>query len=109
MKFYISSAFLNTREIMEIAKVADDLGYDGMGIPDHIVNLETLSTLYIHPTGESWEWLREGWFGGGHVGSRCRRFGGGIAFWRANGWVVAWLCRRGGWAPSALTTDLSLT
>ena len=53
MKFYISSAFLNTREIMEIAKVAYDLGYDGMGIPDHIVNLETLSTLYIHPPHRS--------------------------------------------------------
>ena len=49
MKFYISSAYLNTREIVEVAKVADDLGDDGIGIPDHIVNLETLRTLYIHP------------------------------------------------------------
>ncbi|HWS91526.1 MAG TPA: TIGR03619 family F420-dependent LLM class oxidoreductase [Mycobacterium sp.] len=46
MKFYISSAFLNTREIIEIAKAADDLGYDGIGIPDHVVNLETLDTPY---------------------------------------------------------------
>ena len=46
MKFYISSAFLNTWEIVEVAKAADDLGYDGIGIPDHIVNLETLSTPY---------------------------------------------------------------
>ena len=29
MKFYISSAFLNTREIIEIARAADELGYDG--------------------------------------------------------------------------------
>ena len=41
MKFYISSAFLNTREIVEVAKAADDLGYDGIGAPDHVVNLET--------------------------------------------------------------------
>ncbi len=44
MKYYISSAFLNTREIVEVAKAADDLGYDGIGIPDHIVDLETLAT-----------------------------------------------------------------
>jgi len=46
MRFYVSSAFLNTREIIEIARVADDLGYDGIGIPDHVVNLETLDTPY---------------------------------------------------------------
>ena len=42
MKFYVSTAFLDTREVVEIAKAADDLGYDGMGIPDHVINLETL-------------------------------------------------------------------
>ncbi|MGH9208327.1 MAG: LLM class F420-dependent oxidoreductase, partial [Acidimicrobiales bacterium] len=46
MKFYVSSGFLNTREIVEIAKAAEELGYDGVGIPDHIVNLETLATPY---------------------------------------------------------------
>jgi len=56
MKFYVSSAFLNTREIIEIAKVADDLGYDGMGIPDHIVNLETLSTPYPYTKDGQRRW-----------------------------------------------------
>jgi hypothetical protein len=56
MKFYISSAFRNTREIVEIAKVADDLGYDGMGIPDHIVNLETLSTPYPYTKDGQRRW-----------------------------------------------------
>jgi alkanesulfonate monooxygenase SsuD/methylene tetrahydromethanopterin reductase-like flavin-dependent oxidoreductase (luciferase family) len=42
MKFYISPAFLETGEIVEIAKAADDLGYDGIGIPDHVVNLDAL-------------------------------------------------------------------
>ena len=46
MKFYVSSAFLDTGEIVEIAKAAEDLGYEGMAIPDHVVNLETLSTPY---------------------------------------------------------------
>src|SRR4029450_479025 len=44
MKYYVSTAFLDTSEGVEIAKAADDLGYDGMGIPDHVINLETLNT-----------------------------------------------------------------
>ena len=56
MKFYISSAFLNTREIVEVAKAADDLGYDGIGIPDHIVNLETLSTPYPYTKDGQRRW-----------------------------------------------------
>jgi alkanesulfonate monooxygenase SsuD/methylene tetrahydromethanopterin reductase-like flavin-dependent oxidoreductase (luciferase family) len=38
MKFYVGSALLDTPEISEIAKAADDLGYDGIAIADHIVN-----------------------------------------------------------------------
>ena len=50
MKFYVSTAFRETKEAVEIAKAADDLGYDGVGIPDHVVNLETLATPYpVHP------------------------------------------------------------
>lgn len=53
MKFYVSSAFLDIAEIVEIAKAADDLGYEGMAIPDHVVNLETLSTPYPYtPDGQ---------------------------------------------------------
>ena len=44
MKFYVSSAFLEAGEIVEIARAADELGYEGMAIPDHVVNLETLAT-----------------------------------------------------------------
>ncbi|OBF16802.1 TIGR03619 family F420-dependent LLM class oxidoreductase [Mycobacterium sp. ACS4331] len=46
MKFYVSTAFLDMREAVEIARAADDLGYDGIAIPDHVVNLETLTTPY---------------------------------------------------------------
>ena len=53
MKFYVSSAFLDIGEIVEIAKAADDLGYEGMAIPDHVVNLETLATPYPYtPDGQ---------------------------------------------------------
>ena len=38
MKFYVSTAFLDTSGAIEIAKAADDLGYDAMGIPDHVIN-----------------------------------------------------------------------
>ena len=56
MKFYVSTAFLNTREVVEIAKAADDLGYDGIGIPDHVVNLETLETPYPVHQGRQARW-----------------------------------------------------
>ena len=56
MKFYVSSAFLNTREIIEIAKAADNLGYDGLGIPDHVVNLETLETPYPYTKDGQRRW-----------------------------------------------------
>ncbi len=56
MKYYISSAFLNTGEIVEIAKAADELGYDGIGIPDHVVNLETLETPYPYTRDGQRRW-----------------------------------------------------
>ncbi|MDC8973766.1 TIGR03619 family F420-dependent LLM class oxidoreductase [Mycobacterium marinum] len=56
MKFYVSSAFLNTPEIIEIAKAADELGYDGIGIPDHVVNLETLQTPYPYTKDGQRRW-----------------------------------------------------
>ena len=56
MKFYVSTAFLDTREVVEIARAADELGYDGMGIPDHVVNLETLQTPYPYTEDGSRRW-----------------------------------------------------
>ena len=53
MRFYVSSAFLAADEIVEIARAADDLGYEGIAIPDHVVNLEKLNTPYPYtPDGE---------------------------------------------------------
>lgn len=56
MRFYVSSAFLDTAEIVEIAKAADDLGYEGMAIPDHVVNLETLATRYPYTEDGQRRW-----------------------------------------------------
>ncbi|OBG11652.1 LLM class F420-dependent oxidoreductase [Mycolicibacterium celeriflavum] len=56
MKFYVSLAFLDTSEIVDIARAADDLGYDGLGIPDHVVNLETLQTPYPYTKDGSRRW-----------------------------------------------------
>jgi len=56
MRFYVSSAFLDTREIIEVAKTADELGYDGIAIPDHIVNLETLDTPYPYTKDGERRW-----------------------------------------------------
>lgn len=54
--FYVSTGFLDTREAVEIAKAADDLGYDGLGVPDHVVNLETLQTPYPYTKDGQRRW-----------------------------------------------------
>ena len=56
MKYYISTGYLDTREIVDIAKAADDLGYDGLGIPEHVVNLETLKTPYPYTRDGTRRW-----------------------------------------------------
>jgi alkanesulfonate monooxygenase SsuD/methylene tetrahydromethanopterin reductase-like flavin-dependent oxidoreductase (luciferase family) len=56
MKFYVSTAFRELKEAVEIAKAADDLGYDGVGIPDHVVNLETLATPYPYTSDGKRRW-----------------------------------------------------
>ena len=44
------------QEAIEIAKAADDLGYDGIGIPDHVINLETLATPYPYTKDGKRRW-----------------------------------------------------
>jgi probable F420-dependent oxidoreductase len=56
MKVYVSVAFLDTNEVAEIAKAADELGYDGLGIPDHVINLETLQTPYPYTKDGKRRW-----------------------------------------------------
>lgn len=56
MRFYVSTAFLDTREAVEVARAADELGYEGMGIPDHVINLETLQTPYPYTKDGQRRW-----------------------------------------------------
>jgi probable F420-dependent oxidoreductase len=56
MKYYIGLAFLDIREAIEVARVADDLGYDGVAIPDHVINLETLATPYPYTKDGERRW-----------------------------------------------------
>lgn len=56
MKVYVSIAFQETAEAIELARAADELGYDGIGIPDHVVNLETLQTPYPYTADGSRRW-----------------------------------------------------
>jgi probable F420-dependent oxidoreductase len=56
MRFYVSTAFLDTHEAVEIARAADELGYEGMAVPDHVVNLETLQTPYPYTPDGSRRW-----------------------------------------------------
>ncbi|MBX7453207.1 TIGR03619 family F420-dependent LLM class oxidoreductase [Mycolicibacterium sp. 3033] len=56
MRIYVSVAFQDTREAIDIARAADELGYDGIGIPDHVVNLETLQTPYPYTEDGSRRW-----------------------------------------------------
>ena len=46
MKYYISTVFLRTRDVIEIATAANELGYHGLAIADHVVNMEQLSSRY---------------------------------------------------------------
>jgi probable F420-dependent oxidoreductase len=53
MRFYVSTAFVDTGEIVDIARAADEIGYQGIAVADHVVNLETLATPYPYtPDGE---------------------------------------------------------
>jgi probable F420-dependent oxidoreductase len=56
VKIYVSTGFLPTREILELAKAADQLGYDGLGIPDHVVNFAELNTPYPYTDDGSRRW-----------------------------------------------------
>jgi probable F420-dependent oxidoreductase len=56
VRFSISTAFLPTEQLVEIAKAADQLGYDSLAMPDHVVDLETLATPYPYTPDGSRRW-----------------------------------------------------
>ena len=56
MDFAIVGAFLPTDELVPIARAADELGYAGFAIADHVVDLETIATPYPYEADGSRRW-----------------------------------------------------
>jgi probable F420-dependent oxidoreductase len=56
VRFSISTAFLPTDQLVEIARTADGLGYDSLAMPDHVVDLETLRTPYPYTPDGARRW-----------------------------------------------------
>jgi probable F420-dependent oxidoreductase len=54
--FAIVGAFLPTDELVPIARAADELGYAGFAIADHVVDLETIETPYPYEADGSRRW-----------------------------------------------------
>jgi probable F420-dependent oxidoreductase len=53
MRFAISLAFQPVDQLVQIAREADACGYDALGVPDHVVELEELETPYPYtPDGQ---------------------------------------------------------
>lgn len=56
LNFYISTAYLPIAETFAIAKAADRLGFDGLGIPDHVVDFAELTTPYPYTRDGKTRW-----------------------------------------------------
>jgi len=56
VRFSISTAFLPTDQLVPIARAADELGYDSLAMPDHVVDLETLRTPYPYTPDGARRW-----------------------------------------------------
>jgi probable F420-dependent oxidoreductase len=54
--FAIVGAFLPTDQLVPIARAADELGYAGFAIADHVVDLETIATPYPYEADGSRRW-----------------------------------------------------
>ena len=44
MKVSIATAYLPPEELGPIARLADEIGYHGLALSDHVINLESLDT-----------------------------------------------------------------
>lgn len=59
MRFSLSTAFQPVDHLLEIAKVADRLGYHSMAVPDHVIDLVELATPYPYTSDGSRRWDRD--------------------------------------------------
>lgn len=56
MRFSIATAYLPPEELGPIARAADEAGYHGLALADHVVNLETLTTEYPYTADGNRRW-----------------------------------------------------
>src|SRR5690349_4200620 len=56
MRFAVSTAFTDPAEVVDLARAADELGYHALSVPDHVVNLETLTTPYPYTADGERRW-----------------------------------------------------
>lgn len=56
MRVSIATAYLPPEELAPIAKAADELGYHGMALADHVLNLEELTTDYPYTADGNRRW-----------------------------------------------------
>jgi probable F420-dependent oxidoreductase len=56
VRFAISTAFLPADQLVTIARRADELGYDALTLPDHVMDLEELATPYPYTPDGSRRW-----------------------------------------------------
>jgi len=56
VRFSISSAFLDFPEVLALARAADEIGYHGLALSDHVINLETLRTPYPYTADGTRRW-----------------------------------------------------
>jgi len=56
VRFAISTAFQPLDHLVPLARAADELGYDSIAVPDHVVDLEELATPYPYTPDGARRW-----------------------------------------------------
>lgn len=56
MKFVVSAAFNDPNHLLELARCADECGFEAMAFPDHVVHPERLDTPYPYTPDGSRRW-----------------------------------------------------
>ena len=55
MKFFQNVAFSETDQLIEVAKIAEELGFFGLATADHVVTPATIDSTYPYaPDGKAW-------------------------------------------------------
>src|SRR5258706_16082980 len=53
VKYWLNVGFLETEQLIPIARAAEELGYEGLSLPDHLVHPSRLESIYPYsPDGQ---------------------------------------------------------